>query len=275
MRPYANHVVLSLFSLLMVYPLIWLVSGSFKTNFELFSSLRLIPQEIQWDAYVKGWNGTGQFTYGNFFANTFLLVVPTVIFTVISSGIVAYGFARFRFRLRDFLFMLMLSTLMLPDAVVMIPRYLIFRNFGWLDSYYPFIIPALFACAPFFVFMFVQFFRGIPRELDESAKIDGCSPIGILIRVLLPLCKPAIFSAFIFQFIWTWNDFFNPLIYINSVSKYPVSLALRMGIDSTGGTMHWNQILAMSALAMVPPTLIFFLAQRYFVEGIATTGIKG
>lgn len=270
-----KNIVLTVFGLLMIYPLIWLFFSSFKTNADLFGSLDLLPETFVWDAYGKGWAGTGQYSYGTFFSNTLLMVVPTVVFTVLSSAIVAYGFARFQFPLKNPLFALMISTLMLPQAVIIIPRYLIFKNLGWLDSYLPFVVPAIFACYPFFVFMLVQFFRGLPRELDESAVVDGCNPFTILTRILLPLCKPALFSAAIFQFIWTWNDFFNSLIFINSVKKYTVSLALRMTIDSTGGTVAWNQIMAMSVLAILPPLLIFFFFQRYFVEGIATTGIKG
>ncbi|TBL75795.1 carbohydrate ABC transporter permease [Paenibacillus thalictri] len=270
-----KNVLLCAFGLLMIYPLIWLFFGSFKTNSDLFGSLGLIPEHFVWDSYGKGWTGTGQYTYATFFANTLLLVAPTVVFTVLSSAIVAYGFARFSFPLKNQLFALMISTLMLPQAVIIIPRYLIFRDLDWLDSYLPFVVPAIFACYPFFIFMLVQFFRGLPRELDESAVVDGCNPFTILVRILLPLCKPALFSAAIFQFIWTWNDFFNSLIFINSVKKYTVSLALRMTIDSTGGTVAWNQIMAMSVLAILPPVLIFFMFQRYFVEGIATTGIKG
>ncbi|GAA4852992.1 carbohydrate ABC transporter permease [Paenibacillus vulneris] len=270
-----KNIILLAFGLLMIYPLIWLFFGSFKTNSDLFGSLALLPKTFVWDSYSKGWQGTGQFTYGTFFLNTLMLVVPTVFFTVLSSAVVAYGFARFQFPLKNTLFALMISTLMLPHAVIIIPRYLIFRNLGWLDGYLPFIVPAIFACYPFFIFMLIQFFRGLPRELDESAVMDGCNPAAILFRILLPLCKPALFSAAIFQFIWTWNDFFNSLIFINSVKKYTVSLALRMTIDSTGGTVAWNQIMSMSVLAILPPLLIFFLFQRYFVEGIATTGIKG
>jgi oligogalacturonide transport system permease protein len=267
--------VLMVLGLLMIYPLIWLFFSSFKTNADLFGSLALLPKSFVWDSYSKGWAGTGQYSYATFFGNTLLLVVPTVIFTVISCAIVAYGFARFQFPMKKLLFALMISTLMLPQAVIIIPRYLIFRNLGWLDSFLPFIVPAIFACYPFFIFMLIQFFRGLPRELDESAVVDGCNPLTILIRILLPLSKPALFSAAIFQFIWTWNDFFNSLIFINSVKNYTISLALRMTIDSTGGTVAWNQIMAMSVLAILPPVLIFFFFQRYFVEGIATTGIKG
>lgn len=270
-----KHIALVAFGWLMIYPLIWLFFSSFKTNADLFGSLSLVPDKFVWDSYAKGWAGTGQYDYGTFFFNTFLLVIPTVVLTVLSSILVAYGFARFRFPLRNVMFILMISTLMLPHTVIVIPRYLIFRNLGWLDSYWPFIVPAAFGCFPFFIFMLVQFFRGLPKELDESAVMDGCSPPAILFRILLPLCFPALISAAIFQFIWTWNDFFNQLIFINSVKKFPLSLALRMTIDSSGGTVEWNQIMAMSVLAIVPPVLVFFFSQKYFVEGIATTGIKG
>lgn len=270
-----KNALLTAFALVMTYPIIWMFFGSFKSNTEMFGSLALFPKTFVLDSYAKGWTGTGQYTYGTFFANTFLMVLPTVLFTVLTSAVVAYGFARFRFPLKQALFALMISTLMLPQAVIIIPRYLIFRDLGWLDSYWPFIVPAALGCYPFFIFMLVQFLRGLPRELDESAVVDGCNPFTILTRILLPLCKPALFSAAIFQFIWTWNDFFNSLIFINSVKKYTLSLALRMTIDSTGGTVAWNQIMAMSIVAILPPMLIFFYFQRYFVEGIATTGIKG
>src|SRR5690554_544962 len=208
-------VFLSIFAFVMVYPLIWLFFASFKDNSEIFGSLRLLPKEIVWDAYAKGWRGSGQFTFGVFLFNTFKLVVPTVLFTIVSSVVVAYGFARFRFPMKNILFAVMISTLMLPNAVIIIPRYILFKEFGWLNSYLPFTMPALFACYPFFIFLLIQFFRGLPKELDESATIDGCNSFAILIRIFLPLSTPALFSVGIFQFIWTWNDFFNSLIYIN------------------------------------------------------------
>lgn len=269
-----TYLVLSIVGLIMIFPLVWLISASVKPNNEIFGVLGLIPSKFVWDSYLRGWQGSGQFTFGIFFLNTLQLVIPTVIFTLISSIITAYGFARFDFPLKKILFMLMLTTLMLPNAVIIIPRYILFKNFGWLNSYLPFIIPAIFACNSFFIFMLVQFLRGVPRELDESAVIDGCNSLTILFKILLPLSKPALFSVAIFQFIWTWNDFFNTLIYVNSVSKFTVSLGLRMALD-TQAAVNWNQVMAMSVLATIPPVLIFFFSQRYFVEGIATTGLKG
>jgi len=265
---------LSAFGLLFCYPLLWLVGASFKPNQEVLSTIGLFPSEFVWDAYARGWKGVGKTSFGTFFANTFLLVVPVVALTALSSTIVAYGFARFRFPLKGLLFTLMISTLMLPDAVIMIPRYILFKNFHWLNTYLPFYVPALLAANAFFIFLLVQFLRGIPRDLDEAAVIDGCNSFGILVRVLAPLMVPAIISTCLFQFIWTWNEFFNALIYINSVTKFPVSLGLRLVLD-TEGAVNWNQIMAMSVVTIIPCVVIFFMAQKYFVEGVSTTGLKG
>lgn len=269
-----TFLLMCIFGLIMIYPLLWLFTASFKSNEEIFGSLSLWPNQFLWDGYTKGWVGSGQYSFSLFFMNTFKLVIPTVIFTVISSTIVAYGFARFNFPFKKLLFSLMISTLMLPNAVVIIPKYILFKNLGWLNSYLPFIVPAMLATSAFFIFMIIQFFRGLPRELDESAKMDGCNSFVILVRILLPLSMPALISAAIFQFIWTWNDFFNSLIYITSVKNFTVALGLRMALDNST-SVAWNQVLAMSVVAVVPCILVFFFAQKYFVEGISTTGIKG
>ncbi|MFC0329646.1 carbohydrate ABC transporter permease [Paenibacillus sepulcri] len=268
------YLVLIVFGFIMIYPLLWMAAASFRSNAEIYTSIGLIPKRVIWDGFVEGWKGSGQFTFGTFYANSFLLVVPTVIGTVVSSVLVAYGFTRFQFPLKKVLLAVMIATLMLPHAVLIIPRYLLFRNFGWLDSYLPFVVPAFLGGYPFFIFMMVQFIRGLPSELDESAKIDGCNSFTILTRILMPLCKPALFSVSIIQFIWLWNEFFNTLIYVNSVSKFTLQLALRMSIDATYD-IQWNQIMAMSLLTMLPCMIIFFLAQKHFVEGISTTGLKG
>lgn len=269
-----TYFFLSLLGLFMVYPLLWLLGSSFKPNQDIFTSLGLIPKKFVFDAYAKGWKGSGQYSYTTFFINTFVLVIPQVAATIFSSSLAAYGFSRFKFPLKKTLFLLMISTLMLPNSIIMIPRYMLFKSFNWLNTYLPFYMTALFGTYSFFIFMMVQFIRGIPRELDESAVMDGCNSFTIFTRIMLPLLKPALFSAGIFQFIWRWNDFLNVLIYINSVKKFPLALALRMSMDITDA-VAWNQLMAMSVFTMVPPILIFFFAQRYFVEGIATTGLKG
>lgn len=275
----AGHYVLIYFFLVlllivMIYPLIWMVMASFKSNDEIFNSLSLLPKKWMTDSFISGWKGNGQLTYTTFFLNSFKLVIPTVLATIVSSSLVAYGFARFNFRLKKSLFALVIGTLLMPKEVLIVPRYLIFHKLGWTNSYLPFIVPAVFACSPFFIFMLVQFFRGFPAELEDAARIDGCNSFRIFVQIILPLSKPALFSVVIFQFMWCWNDFFNSLIYINSTSKFTVPLALRMSLDITG-SVSWNEIMAMSVLSMIPLTLLFIFAQKYFIEGIATTGIKG
>ena len=267
------YIILVIVGVVMLFPVFWMLLACFKTNNEIFGSLSLLPSSWSFEAFAKGWETTGTFTYTRYFSNTFLLVLPTVLLTIVSCSLVAYGFARFDFRGKNVLFMILITTLMLPNSVIIIPRYIYFKQLGWLDSYMPFWIPALLGCTTFFNYMFIQFFRGLPLELDESAKLDGCNSFRILIQILLPLCKSAIFSAIVFQFVWIWNDFLNTLIYVSSVVKYPVSLGLRMSMD-IATEFDWNQIMAMSLISILPPVIIFFAAQKYFVEGIATTGMK-
>lgn len=268
-----SYILLILLAIVMIYPLLWLLGAAFKSNDEIFTTIGLLPKHPVYGAFKNGWAGTGKYGFGTFMLNTFKMVIPTVGFTVLSSTLVGYGFARFNFPLKKVLFALMLSTLMLPATVIIIPRYITFRDFGWLNSYKPFWVPALLGCYPFFNYMMIQFLRGLPLELDESAKMDGCGSLRILFQILLPLCKSAIMSVLVFQSVWIWNDFMNCLIYINSVSKYPVSLGLRMTMDVTVG-FDWNLVMAMSIVSILPPMILFFCAQKYFVEGIATTGMK-
>lgn len=268
------YVILVVFGFIMVYPLIWMFFATFKDNKELFGTTALLPSSYSLDAYLKGWKGSGQYTFTTFFINSFKMVIPAVFFTIVSCSIVAYGFARFKFVGKKLLFGLMISTLMLPNAAIIIPRYLLFRNLGWLNTFKPFWMPALLAAYPFFIFMLIQFLRGIPKDLDESAKIDGANSFVIFKSILLPLMKPALFSVGLMQFMWVWNDFYNPLIYINSVKNYHLALGVRMVLD-TSGTVYWNQVLAMALVSILPLIILFFFAQRYFIEGIATTGMKG
>lgn len=269
-----THIFLILVGTVMIYPLVWLAMSSFKTNNEILGGLSLLPENPSVSAYIEGWKGSGQVGFSTFFLNSVIMTVPVVIFSVISSVLVAYGFSRFEFGGRRVLFGLMLSTLMLPSSVLIIPRYLMFRDLGWLDTYLPFWVPALCATQTFFNFLLVQFMRNIPRELDDAALIDGCNSWTTLTKVILPLCKPAIFSVGLFAFMWTWNDFTNSLIYISSVKKYPLSLGLRISMDSIGAA-NWPEIMAMSLVSILPPILLFFFTQKYFVDSIVTTGIKG
>ena len=268
-----SYTILILVAIVMLYPLIWMFFASFKNNNEIFQA-SLFSKVWTLDGYQNGWQGSGQYTYTTFFKNTFLMVLPMVAFTVISASFVAFGFARFKFWGKRIFFAIMLGCMMLPNAVMIIPRYIMFRDLGWLDSYLPFIIPCLFGGGSFFIFMFIQFFRGIPKELDESAYVDGCNAFMVYLKIIMPLAKPAIFSAMIFQFMWSWNDFQSPLLYISNVKNYPLALGLRMSMD-VNMSISWNNIIAMALVSIVPLVVLFFCAQKYFVEGIAATGIKG
>lgn len=269
-----DYVIIVLIGTILLYPIVWMFFAAFKTNNEIFGSIRLLPESFDPKYFIEGWKGTGQYSYTHFFKNTALIVLPTTLFTIASCCFVAYGFARFRFPLKKVLFSLLISTLMLPNAVIIIPRYALYNTFGWVNTYLPFYVPALLACYPFFIFMLVQFMRGLPKDLDESAYIDGCGSFRVLWQILIPLMKPALFSAALFQFMWTYNDYFNSLVFINSVSKYPISLALRLSLDSES-VVHWGKMMAMAFVAVAPLIVLFFAAQKYFVEGIATSGLKG
>lgn len=196
MKRRSNHVVayvlLILVGLLITFPFIWMVFACFKTNAEILGSTALLPSSWSFNAFKDGWKGVGQITFATYFINTFVMVLPTVALTVLSCSFVAFGFARFRFPGKNLFFALMISTLMLPNSVIIIPRYLIFNKMGILNTYWPFYLPAMFGCFPFFIFMIVQFLRGIPRELDEAAYIDGCSALGLYGQILVPLIKPAL-----------------------------------------------------------------------------------
>ena len=168
----------------------------------------------------------------------------------------------------------MIATLLLPNVVTRIPQYLLFRDIGWLDSFLPLWVPSAMAGDAFFVFMVIQFLRAIPRDMEEAARVDGATTLQTLIFIVVPMLMPALISVCLFQFMWTMNDFLGPLIYISSVEKYPVSLALKLSIDTTEA-FAWNQILAMSVLALTPSLVVFFMAQKYFIEGISTGGVKG
>ena len=269
-----SYLVIAVIGLVLLYPILWMFFAAFKTNDEIFGSTKLLATHYSFQNFIDGWRGSGTMTYAVYFWNTFRLVIPVTLLTLVSSTLVAYGFARFNFPFKKALFSLLIATLMLPNAVIIIPRYTLFAKFGWIDTYIPFYALAALACYPFFIFMLVQFLRGIPRDLDESAYIDGCGTFRTLMQIILPLMKPSLFSAALFQFMWTYNDYFNSLIFINSGKKYTVSLALRLSLDSES-VINWGKIMATSFVVVLPLILLFFMAQKYFVEGIATSGVKG
>jgi len=267
-----NHAFMIAFSFIMIYPVIWWVGASLKKTEELRLPA-IWPETPMWSNYTEGWHFSANYTFGHFFANTLLMEVGNVVGGVLTAAVVAFGFARLNFPLRGFWFSIMMLTLMLPGQVTIVPQYILYNTFGFVDSYVPLVLPHFFGGGAFFIFLLVQFIRGIPKDLDEAAKIDGASVYGIFGRIIFPLIKPALVTVGIFTFIWSWDDFFSQMLYLSSVDKFTVGLALRMFIDQF--EVQWGQLLAMSLLSIVPSVLIFFFAQKHFVEGIATTGLKG
>ncbi len=213
-------------------------------------------------------------SFTRFYWNSFLIAVLVVVGNLISCSMAAYAFAKLQFRGKKLFFALMMMTLMLPYHVTLIPQYVLFLNIGWVDTILPLVVPKFLAVDAFFIFLMVQFFRGLPKELDEAAMIDGCGPWRIFFTIILPLSKPVLATAAIFSFLWTWNDFFGPLIYLNDVQNYTVPLALRGFIDATGQSA-WAQLFAMSTLALAPIFVFFLLFQRLIIEGVAMSGLKG
>jgi multiple sugar transport system permease protein len=268
------HVVVGLVGIIMMYPILWMYSSSLKTRDEVWTTVNnLIPSELHWENYENGWAGFGGLTFTTFYKNSLIYAVFGSALQVSMSAVVAFGFARLRFRGRSIWFSIMLLTLMLPPQVLMIPQYIIFSKLGWVNTFWPLLLPRI-GGDVFFIFMIVQFIRGIPIDLDEAAMIDGAGKIGVFFYVILPQLKPALITATIFSFYWTWNDFLIPLIYLTKPKLYTVSIALRAFSDPSGMT-DWGAIFAMLSLSLVPVFVIFILFQRYLVEGISTTGLKG
>ena len=243
-RSIVYHVVICLIGIIMIYPLVWMIMSSFKETGTIFTTAgSLIPEKFILDNYRNGWKG---------FA----------------------GIAGFEFRGRKLMFTAMLLSMMLPAQVLMIPQYLWYQKLNWVGSYMPLIIPYFFATQGFFVYLMSNFIEGIPRELDEAAKIDGCSYFGIFRLVIAPLMKPAVVTGSIFSFMWRWDDFLSALLYINKTAKYPVSLALKLFCDP-GSSSDYGAMFAMATLSVLPAVVIFLFFQKYLVEGISTSGLKG
>lgn len=268
------HAALITVALLLVYPLFWMLSSSMKPERLIFSDPSLWPAEFDFGNFSEGWSKLGA-PFSTFFLNSFLLSGAAITGNLITCSMAAYAFARLSFKFKRLLFALMLVTIMLPFHVTVVPQYVLFLKLGWVNTYLPLIAPRFLAVDAFFIFLMVQFIRGIPRELDQAAAVDGCGPIQIYWRIILPLAVPALITTAIFTFIWTWNDFFSQLLYLSDTTLYTVPLALRLFLDSTGGESAWGPLFAMTTLSLVPMFVLFLFFQRFLVEGIATSGIKG
>ncbi|MFI7125812.1 carbohydrate ABC transporter permease [Nonomuraea sp. NPDC050153] len=272
-RRWALHLLVVVGALVMLYPLFWLISASFKPNDEIFTDPGLVPQTVVADNYATGWTALGV-PFSGFFANSFIIATAAVAGNVISCSMAAYAFARLSFRFRKLWFAIMLVSIMLPIHVLIVPQYTLFKYLGWVDTFLPLVVPKFLAVDGFFIFLMVQFIRSLPRELDDAARIDGCGPVLVYWRIILPLSRPALITTAIFTFIWTWDDFFSQLVYLSDVSTYTVPLALRAFLDSSGGST-WGPMLAMGVLSLIPILGFFLIFQRRITEGISTTGLKG
>ena len=272
-----KYIVLIAVGFIMVYPLIWMVGATFKTNTEIFSSISPFTSHPTFDGYKNAMNDYGgKINIIKALLNTYSYVLPKVLFTVVSCSIAAYGFGRFEFKGRKLFFALLMSTLFLPQVVMNVPQFILYNNFGWVDSkiYLPLVVPSLFAFDTYFVFMMIQFLRGIPRELDEAAIIDGCNSLETLVLIICPMLKPALVSCALFQFMWTSNDFMGPLLYVSTPEKYPATIFVKLSMDADTG-FDWNRVLAVSLISIIPSLIVFFLAQKNFVDGISAGSVKG
>ena len=273
-RALISHMLIIGIGVFMMYPLLWMISSSFKDNTEIFQGEGFFPNVFRFSNYVEGWAGMSGITFTTFFANSFAIVMLAIIGNLISCSLVAYAFAKIDFPLKKIWFAIMLATLMLPIHVRLIPQYIVFSKLNWLNAFIPLVLPKFFATEGFFVFLMTQYMRSLPRELDDAATVDGCGPFRTYIEIILPLSVPAIITTAIFTFIWTWNDFFSQMIYLNRIEKYTVSVALRMFVDSMGNS-SWGALFAMSTLSLVPLMAMFIGFQNYLVDGITSGSVKG
>ena len=273
-----QYCVLILVGVIMIYPLVWMVGATFKSNAEIFAGIGFLTANPTLQGYIDAvtQNYGGDISIWRAFINTYSFVIPKVIFTVISSVIAAYGFSRFKFKGRDMLFGIMISTLFLPQVVLNVPQYLMYNSFGWINSpfYLPLWVPTLFATETYFVYQLVQFMRSIPHDLDEAAAIDGCGPVKILYKIIAPMLSPSLVACGLFQFMWSCNDYMGPLLYVQTPSKYPMSIFVKLSMDADSG-FNWNRILALSLISIIPQLVVFFCAQDAFIDGISAGAVKG
>ncbi|MDT4986032.1 MAG: pectin-derived oligosaccharide transport system permease protein [Micromonosporaceae bacterium] len=270
----AWHAMVIALIAVVVYPLLWLLGQSFKPADEIVTNLRFWPSHVTLDNYVQGWSGLPAGTFLRFFGNSLLVASLAVVGNVLACSLTGFALAKLRFRGRGVFFAIMIGTLLLPYHVLIVPQYVIFRQLGWIDTILPLVVPKFLATDAFFVFLMVQFIRGVPRELDDAAKLDGCGPWRLYWQITMPLARPALVTTSIFAFVWTWNDFFTQLVYLSSPEKYTVPLALNLFIDHTSQSAY-GPMFAMALVSMLPIFLFFLAFQRLLVEGIATSGLKG
>ena len=268
------HIGMILVGFVMLYPFLWLVGASFKPNNEIFTTVRnIIPTTWTIEHYIQGWKGFVGYTFTTFIKNSLVIAGLATLGSVLSAALVAFGLARLKFKGSKVWFVAMIVTMMLPGQVLMIPRFVLFNIMGWTGSNLPLIVPAFFGRA-FDIFMVMQFIRGIPRELDESARIDGCSWYGIFARIILPLIKPSLITVAVLNFMGNWQDFMGPLLYLNGPGQYTVAYSLKMFNDSSG-VSDYGATFAMSVVSLIPILIMFFCFQKQMIGGVKLGAVKG
>jgi ABC-type glycerol-3-phosphate transport system permease component len=266
------HIVLIAGAIVVMIPLAWMLSTSLKAPHQITKFPPIwIPDPFEWSNYIRAVT-IFPVSFLVFIRNSMYMSLMITLGTVLSNAIVAFAFARLQFRGSRVLFIIVLSTMMLPQQVTMIPLFILFSKIGWINSYNPLIVPHFFANA-YFIFLLRQFYSTIPRELDDAARIDGCSVIGLFVRILLPLSKPALGITAIFAFTWSWNEFLGPLIYLSRMETFPLAIAISF-LRAAHGVL-WSELMVVSFIAMLPPVLLFFVAQKHYIQGIVITGVKG
>ncbi len=267
------HICVSVLGFGMLYPLLWMVGSSLKPNSEIFVTVtNLLPQTFTWENYRNGWKGFAGLNFGVFFGNSLWIAAVSTIGATLSAAIVAYGFARLNFPGRKIWFVAMILTMMLPSQVMMIPRFVLFNQMGWVGTFLPVTVPAFFGGA-FDIFLVMQFIRGVPRDMDEAARIDGCGWYSIFAKILLPMIVPALVTVAVLTFIASWGDFMGSLLYLNTPQKYTAAYALKLFADAA--FTDYGATFAMSVVSLIPILILFFFFQKNLVEGISTQGIKG
>lgn len=267
-----TYIVLILAAVICLFPFLWMISTSFKPMSDIYKMPpTLIPEHGTIENFIEGWKGAN---FQMYFKNTAVITLLATVGTVFSSSIVAYGFARFQSRMSKFLFMVLLGTMMLPIQVTLIPQYLLFYKMGMVDTIWPLVIPSWLGGGAFNIFLFIQFFRTLPKELDEAAKIDGANSLQIFTRILLPAVKPVMLAVLVMALVFNWNDFFNPLIYLNSNEKFTIAIGLQF-FKGSQGNVQVGQMMAMALFSLLPVLIVFGTCQKYFIQGIKMSGLKG
>lgn len=260
-------------AVLMLYPIFWLIFSSLKPNSDIFqTATQLFPRTWTLDNYIKGFEGIAGVPFITYIFNSLRIALIATVGAVCSSALIAYGFARIPFKGKKFWFACVLVTMMMPQEIIMVPQYLWFGKLDWINTILPVTVPSYFGQA-FFIFLMNQFIQGIPTELDEAAKIDGCGRVGIFFKVILPLLKSSLATSAIFSFYWKWEELIGPMLYLTKPESYTVSIALKQFLDSSSSS-NWGAMFAMSVVSLVPVLIIFFMFQKYIVQGISTTGLK-